>query len=428
MNPPETDLHVGRYVLEKRMATRQAFLECLYEAARDRRALRPRSLGTVLVSRGHLTNDQLNQILIERSASPDRFKSPARPRASSPGGDAQAEVDLAASAYVRQKKLVRRDQLQESEQLCSEIGAYGLGVSLVEVLRQSGGLTEAQVSAIRSLDLPKLVQEPQWKNQPVPGYEFISKLAEGRYGILWTVEAVFEGRRFCVKLLHPERERDPKAVARLEREAVLLRRLKSPHLLGGMDHGFQRGRHYIVLEHAEGSSLSRALTEHGPFDVPSALRLAGQAAQALSLIHAEGYFHRDIRPENFILAPDGGLILFDLGSAAPFPRSDRTAALTRAALKTAEELDRLPPMGGDLYGLGLLLFALLSGRDPFAEAAAGGVVTGRLESGLPIPDLRALQAPAPVVQVTEKLLARDRTRAFTSADVASDALTSLEKG
>jgi serine/threonine-protein kinase len=256
-------------------------------------------------------------------------------------------------------------------------------------------------------------------------------VASGGFATIWTAGALFGSGKVAVKILHPERAKDPRAVARFEWEAMLLRRFNCPQIVRGLDHGFERGSHYLIMEYVEGRSLGQALSESGAFPVRVALQVARQIAEALRYLHAEGYLHRDVKPDNVLMDYNGGIKICDLGFAVPIPKHDLEGQRKLTAVGTAGYMS--PEMmrgesnvkvGADIYSLGIILYALLTGHEPFAGASSEEVVIDQIESGTPVPNLMVVQAPPPVIQFLKRMMHPDRSKRFPAM---VDAIQALEK-
>lgn len=464
---PEAE--VGRLLVASGLISRENVEECVRLQNELRRAGKQAPpLGELVVSRGYVTEGQVLRVLayqkksvfrcagcgIRVSAAPpppgSRYRCKkcggvleASEEAPSAGGalslketehgeETQFEMDRAAAAFLKQKGVVRRDQLREGQRLQTEFARYGLVVPLLELLRRNGAVSLQQQQQIEAMDFGKIVRDPDWKNQSVPGYRLVTRIASGGFAAIWTAETLFGAGRVAVKMLHPERAKDPRSVARFEWEAMLLRRFEHPGIVRGIDHGFDRGNHYLVMELVEGRSLGQALSESGALPVREAVRLGRQIADALRYLHGQGYLHRDVKPDNVLLDKAGNAKLCDLGFAVPVPRAGASpAAAPATAVGTAGYMS--PEAGttnagvsGDIYAFGIHLYALLTGHEPFPGASSEEVVTAQLTDGMPVPNLMVVNAPAAVVQVLKRLMHPDPARRYaTMADVLA-ALDRLE--
>jgi serine/threonine-protein kinase len=332
---------------------------------------------------------------------------------------------------MKQKGQVRRDQLREAQRLQMEFSRYGLIVTLLELLRRTGSITWQQQQEIERMDFARIVQQADWKGQTIPGYRLRSRIASGGFAAIWTAETLFERREVAVKVLHPERAKDPRAVARFEWEAMLLRRLNCPYIVRGLDHGFERGQHYLVMEYVDGRSLGQLLSETGAFPIRNALSAARQVGEALRYLHREGYLHRDVKPDNAIIDGKERVKLCDLGFAVPIPQHAADGPAKATAVGTAGYIspeamrgETDVKVGADIYSLGILLYALLTGHEPFEGASSEEVVTNQIESGMPVPNLMLVDAPPVVVLFLKRLMHPDRTKRFPSV---VDVLTAMDQ-
>src|SRR5262249_52838636 len=136
-------------------------------------------------------------------------------------------------------------------------------------------------------------------------------------------------RHVAVKLLPDGSVHDADAVARFRREAKALARLSHPGIIQAHDSGEDGERHFLVMEFVEGRSLAKILTEKGALLPTRAADYAHQAALALHHAHRNGLVHRDVKPSNLLVTPDGGVKLLDLGLARFLQDQIGDASLTR---------------------------------------------------------------------------------------------------
>jgi len=341
----------------------------------------------------------------------------------------QLELDRAIGAYLKQKSMVRRDQMRDAQRLQLEFSQYGLVVPLTELLRKAGALTWQQERALEQVDFAAIVHGPEWAAQLIPGYKLHQRIAAGGYATIYTARAVFDGAGVAVKILSRDRAKDARAVARFEREAALLRRLAHPGIVRGLEYGCDKGHHYLVMEYVDGRSLGQTLSEGGALPVRNALKVARAIGDALRYLHAEGYLHRDIKPDNVLLTAAGAVKLCDLGFATPIPvgaEAEGKHAATvvgTAGYISPEQMrgDADVKVGADIYALGITLYALLTGYEPFKGVSSEEVVAEQIEGGLPVPNLMVVKAPPPVMQLLNRTLHADRMKRYrTVVDVIGE--------
>jgi eukaryotic-like serine/threonine-protein kinase len=180
-------------------------------------------------------------------------------------------------------------------------------------------------------------------------------------------EDVLLGRSVAIKLLLDHG--DPRSVARFQQEAQILARLQHPNVITVFDAGVDDGERFIVMELVDGPTLRELLDAEGRLAPERAGEIASLVASALGFAHERAVIHRDVKPSNVLLPPDGGVKLADMGIARLLSPEALTATLSvrGTALYIAPEQVRgdLVDARADLYSLGCVLFEMLTGRTPF---------------------------------------------------------------
>jgi serine/threonine protein kinase len=208
------------------------------------------------------------------------------------------------------------------------------------------------------------------------GYEVEDVVGLGGIGVLYRARQVRLDRPVALKLVEAEAARDPVVRERLRREARAVAALDHPNVVPLYEAGEQDGTVYIVTRWVEGTELGTLLQEGGPLDPAVAAQTAAQIADALEIAHEKGLIHRDVKPSNVILTPEGHVYLTDFGLAK---RAETAAGLTGAdqMLGTvdyvAPELieGSEPDARSDMYSLGCVLYEMLVGEAPFADQRGG---------------------------------------------------------
>jgi serine/threonine-protein kinase len=212
------------------------------------------------------------------------------------------------------------------------------------------------------------------------------------------------GRTVAVKvLLAALADQDPTYVARFEREARAAAGLASSAVVTVYDTGVDDGSQYIVMEYIAGHSLDEILQVGRPLKLSEAVRIAERVADALRAAHAAGILHRDIKPANVMVAEDGAVKVLDFGIARTLDGTSLTQAAsligTAAYMAPERALGQAGDTRSDIYSLGCLLYAMLTGHPPFSGEVSAAVLhqhintaarpPGELRSGVP-PALDAL--------------------------------------
>jgi serine/threonine-protein kinase len=206
-------------------------------------------------------------------------------------------------------------------------------------------------------------------------YELIEELGRGAAGTVWRGRATATGREYAIKILH-EDSRAPKAIARFLQERDILLRLRHQNLVAVHDLlTTADGRLALVLDLVTGGTLRELLRQRGTMPPAAAADLLGQVADGLAVAHASGVVHRDLKPDNILLAPtlDGGVRarLTDFGIARLLDGSGMTtsgAVLGTPNYMAPEVIEgsKATP-AADVYALGIIQYELLAGRPPFDE-------------------------------------------------------------
>jgi serine/threonine protein kinase/DNA-binding CsgD family transcriptional regulator len=258
-------------------------------------------------------------------------------------------------------------------------------------------------------------------------YRLVERLGEGSMGIVYRAHDETLDRHVAIKFLLPERIGSGEASARFLREARAVARLSHPNIMTLYDVGREGEWHYLVLEHIPGQDLHALMVESGgPLPVREALHAIRGALEALAYAHAQGIVHRDVKPENIMVTPDGQVKVTDFGLA--LARGDvrltREGIIVGTVLYLAPEVVAGRPADGraDLYAVGAVLYELLTGRPPFASDDPAAIFSQILNAPVTPPRAFDLSIPAEVERVILKLLAKDPAERCASAEEALAAL------
>ncbi len=235
---------------------------------------------------------------------------------------------------------------------------------------------------------------------------------------------------YALKLLHPQWEGRPEAVALLRREAKVGRLVAHPHVIPVLSAHVNEPPYFVVMPRLSGQTLAARLSG-GPLAASPALWIARQAAEALEALHRHGYLHGDIKPANMFLAPSGHLTLLDLGFARHI---DETAsAVDRLVLGTVNYL--APELltsalradeRTDIFSLGIVLFEMLMGKPPLVAHDLGELL--QMQNEYRPPNLRAVRPDLPpaLAHLVRHMLFKEPLRRPDSMAEVGEHLARLE--
>lgn len=264
-------------------------------------------------------------------------------------------------------------------------------------------------------------------------YELLERLGAGGMGQVWRARDRSLGREVAVKVFVPAdsagADELEQLLARFRQEARAAASLDSPYIVAVHDHGTDEDTPYLVMALVQGRSLDQVLRESVRVPVADALRWAADICRALDAAHAAGIVHRDIKPGNVMIAPDGTAKVVDFGIATFLERAAGDSRLTQTGQLPFGSVPYLAPERfrqeagdgrTDLYALGCVLYELLVGRPPFTGTAVG-VMYNHVNDAPLRPSRARAEVTAPVERLVLDLLAKD------PADRPADAATTLER-
>jgi hypothetical protein len=265
----------------------------------------------------------------------------------------------------------------------------------------------------------------------VGDYEIEDLLGRGGMGAVYLAHLRTSGRRIALKLMLPQTQVDESAQEIFLREIEVTRALRHPNIVALLDFGKHEGRFYFALEYCAGGNADELLRRKGtPLGLPTVLRLASGALEGLSAAHAAGFVHRDIKPDNLLLAEDGSPKLADFGLAKSFQQAGLSGMTATGAVAGTfffmprEQLTNFRQVrpASDVWSMAATLYYLLTAEyvrdfgsqpDPLAVILRGGVV--------PLRD-RDPFLPDDLAGVIDRALQDDPERRYPSAQEFEAAL------
>jgi serine/threonine protein kinase len=272
-------------------------------------------------------------------------------------------------------------------------------------------------------------------------YRVTGVIGRGSLGTVYAARHVLLRRPAAIAVILPERSRDPDVVQRFFQEARAATAIRHEGIIEIYDFGWTAaGLAFIVMEQLDGETLEQRLTR-GPLPWRAAVGIVRQIAGALAAAHAAGIVHRDLRPENVFVTRDpevpGGervkLLDFGIAKLSSGVSVADTAVIHGAPAYMAPEQARRIGVDHrvDLYALGCILFALCSGRPPFAGAGTGDVIAAQLYTAVPTLAARNVEVPDAVEQLVQRLVAKSPAQRVQNTEeviLAIDAIVASDAG
>jgi len=215
-------------------------------------------------------------------------------------------------------------------------------------------------------------------------YDVGELIGQGGMALVYKAQDRVLGRPVAIKILRPEYSGDASLVARFQREARAAANLVYPNIVAVYDVGEEEGRYYIVMEYVAGPTLKDVIRQRAPLPVEFTLQVAGQICAALEYAHRHNVIHRDIKPQNILLSEDEEVVkVTDFGIAKS--TLDPETTTERLALGTVKYISPEQARGvqvvpqSDLYSLGVVLYEMLTGEQPFEGETPVSIAHQHLE-------------------------------------------------
>ncbi len=250
-------------------------------------------------------------------------------------------------------------------------------------------------------------------------YEILERIGQGGMSLVYRSRDITLNRLVALKILKHQWAEDDDVVRRFDQEARAAASLVNRHIVQVYDVGRDDPDiHYMVMELVSGETLRAKLDREAPLPVEEALSIADQVAQGLEAAHGQKVVHRDIKPQNILIASDGTVKVTDFGIA--YAATSGTLVNTGSLLGTVQYLSPEQARGklvgpqSDLYSLGVVLFEMLTGRLPFEAESPIGVAIKHLQDEAPKVNSIRPDIPESVEKVVQRALSKDPAERYQS--------------
>ncbi|HVR73270.1 MAG TPA: serine/threonine-protein kinase [Planctomycetota bacterium] len=334
-----------------------------------------------------------------------------------------ADVELARLALSR--GWITEERMERALLEADRCQALGLAKSVEEILVEDGSLTGEGVRSLRDA-LGLTLKHPR-----IGDFEIVRRVGIGGTGTVFEACHVRLKQRIALKILFPRLAKDPQSTERFLREARTLARLNHPHLVHAIDAGQDGEVYYLAMEYIEGENLLQILFRDGPFPPLRTLEVVRDVTEALGALEEKGLVHRDVKPANILIGPDGTVKLADFGLLARVEESGGPGAgplcgtphyISPEQLRHRTDLD----FRSDLYALGATWFHILAGRPPFVGKSTRDILHGHLYQPPQPPSSVRKNLPAAIDRMVLRWLAKNREERPASSKEALEDLARAE--
>lgn len=260
-------------------------------------------------------------------------------------------------------------------------------------------------------------------------YEMLEEIGKGGMACVYKAWCNLLNRFVAIKVLKEEFKDDKEFVRRFNVEAQAAAGISNSHVVSIYDVGYEDGLYYIVMEYVEGTTLKEYIAEKGALPWREAAGYAAQICEGLEAAHKNNVIHRDIKPQNIIMTPDGVLKVTDFGIARA-SSVQTTMTMANTAIGTVHYISPEQARGGytdrrtDIYSLGVVLYEMLTGKLPFTDDSPVAVAIKQIQES---PDsVRGInpQVPAAMEHVTMRAMNKEQNDRYATAE---DFLKDIER-
>jgi eukaryotic-like serine/threonine-protein kinase len=347
--------------------------------------------------------------------------------------DVRSNDEVGALASAVRKMLA---DLREKEALVAVLRVSPATSSMDETSAVTAALGEEITSpaVTKSPGLAEDVYEPLITGQVLARrYTIAEQLGIGGSGVVYRAIDRELGEVVAIKTVRPDvLAVDTTALDRLKSEIRLARRISHRNVVRTHDLGEAGGMYFITMEYVTGTSLRELIDRGAPLPVPAVVAIGKQLCRALEVAHENGVIHRDIKPQNMMVQPDGTLKVMDFGVARLAQRGSQLTSAglvvgTPAYMAPEQLLDDAVDARADLYAAGVVLYECLTGGRP-VEAPSPAALLGALLTSTPRPPREVNpEVPAALSDIVMRALARNANARPATAEEMYELLAALEE-
>ena len=334
------------------------------------------------------------------------------------------EEEVLFGELARLERFATAEQVAEALRVAERLRSEGRPRKIGKIMVKLGYLTATQAKYLLRL---------QRTPDPIEGYKLLERRGQGGMGVVYRAVQKSLKREVALKILAPKFASHSRFLERFVREAKLAGQLKHPNVVAGIDVGTSNGLHYYVMEYVDGWSVAEILKEDGPFEEAEALDVVLQIAKALEHASAAHIVHRDVKPENILVTPDGVAKLADLGLSKQLT-VDCSITTEGKTLGTpfyvSPELargERQIDVRSDIYSLGATLYHMLAGAPPFTGDNPTAIMARHLADEPPQLRKARPTVSAATARLVLKMMGKDPRKRHSPQELIRDVIL-IKKG
>jgi serine/threonine-protein kinase len=311
--------------------------------------------------------------------------------------------------YLLEHELATRQEVKDARRILNQAAMRGEDLTIADAFVQAGCITRNQARRV----VNALKKETVSPAIHIPGVDLMEKIGRGSQAVVYKGRQVSMDRIVAVKIMAPETARDAAARERFLDEARAAARLSHNNIVQAYDAGEADGYVYFLMEMIDPPrTVADLMQEHGgPLEEGEAVRIILQVAEALAHAHSRGFIHRDVKPKNIMLTPDGTAKLADMGLARQIGEGtfeEIGKAFGTPYYIAPEQVVGNPDIDfrADIYSLGASFYEMLAGRPPFTAKTPQQIMQKHVKAQLVPPDHVNPDLSSGVSEVVELMMSK----------------------
>ena len=355
------------------------------------------------------------------------------------------ELTAFASGQLSESKA---EDVERHIDLCDPCTQTLIGLStddtFVGLLKQAGNPATQATMGVTRLDHGLASNDATEALTEHSRYEIVEPIAQGGMGKVFKATHRMMDRTVALKVIKNELMRNTEVVERFHREVKAAAQLSHPNIVTAYDAEQANGIHLLVMEYVKGTTLADLVKRNGQLPITKAIDYARQAAAGLQHAHEQGMVHRDMKPHNLMLTPDGTVKILDFGLASLSSETIATSddvsqstdtSLTRVGcvmgspdfISPEQATDaRQADIRSDIYSLGATLYYLLCGQPPFSDGGVDQRLKDHAETAPVAINRLRHDVPQELSDVVSRMLAKDPAQRYASPREVESALNLLK--